>query len=95
VRVNYPCQAATLTGFRFLATDVDPLPPNIGAVILSDDASVQENNEAPGGIFEDGAVGPYSGPYGLGRQLAFAGRVVRPFRKLVSAQAIYRREVVE
>jgi len=40
-------------------------------------------------------VGPYAGTFGLGRQLALAGRTVRPFRKVVSAQAIYRREVVE
>jgi hypothetical protein len=95
VRVNYPYQAATLTGFRSLATDVDPFPPNIGAPIVADEGSVQQNNEAPGSTFDDGSVGPYSGPYGLGRQLAFAGRVVRPFRKLISAQAIYRREVVQ
>ena len=44
---------------------------------------------------EGGAVGTYAGPYGLGRQLALAGRVVRPFRRLVSAQAIQRREVFE
>jgi hypothetical protein len=31
----------------------------------------------------------------LGRQFALAGRVVRPFRRLVSAQAIQRREVFE
>ena len=42
-----------------------------------------------------GRVGPYAGPYGLGRQFALAGRTLRPFRKLISAQAIYRREVVE
>ena len=29
---------------------------------------------------------------GLGNQLAF-GKIVRPFRRLISAQAIYRREV--
>ncbi len=37
--------------------------------------------------------GTYSGPKGLGDQLVFA-RSVRPYRRLISAQAIYRREVL-
>ena len=58
-------------------------------------SAVQQMNSAPGIVLDDGAVGPYAGPYGLGRQFALAGRTLRPFRKLISAQAIYRREVVE
>jgi hypothetical protein len=95
VRVNYPYQAATLSGFVPSApTAGDPLPPNIGNPILADDSGPQSNT-APGSTLDDGAVGPYAGPYGLGRQFALAGRTVRPFRKLLSAQAIYRREVVQ
>src|SRR5271157_1680892 len=37
--------------------------------------------------------GTYSGPNGLGDQLVFATNV-RPYRRLLSAQAIYRREVL-
>ncbi|MGO9601247.1 MAG: TadE/TadG family type IV pilus assembly protein [Isosphaeraceae bacterium] len=37
--------------------------------------------------------GTYSGPNGLGDQLVFATNV-RPYRRLISAQAIYRREVL-
>jgi hypothetical protein len=96
VRINYPYQAATLSGFRSSApTDADPLPPNVGHFIVADDGGVQQMNSAPGTPLDDGAVGPYAGPYGLGRQFALAGRTLRPFRKLISAQAIYRREVVE
>jgi hypothetical protein len=96
VRINYPYQAATLSGFQpSVPTDVDPLPPNIGNVIIAEDGAVQELNAAPGGTMDDGAIGPYAGAFGLGRQLALAGRTVRPFRKLISVQAIYRREVVE
>ncbi len=96
VRINYPYQAATLSGFQpAVPTDVDPLPPNIGNFISAEDGSVQELNAAPGGTMDDGAIGPYAGAFGLGRQLALAGRTVRPFRKLISVQAIYRREVVE
>ena len=71
------------------------MPPNIGGFIAADDGGVQELNVAPGGQLDDGAVGPYSGPAGLGRQFALAGRTLRPYRKLISAQAIYRREVVQ
>lgn len=96
VRVNYPYQAAALSGFQSPPpTDFDPLPPNVANFIVADDGSVQATNAAPGGLLDDGAVGPYAGPYGLGRQFALAGRTVRPFRKLISAQAIYRREAVE
>ncbi|MGA8351882.1 MAG: hypothetical protein WB773_29100, partial [Isosphaeraceae bacterium] len=37
--------------------------------------------------------GTYSGPNGLGDQFVFATNV-RPYRRLISAQAIYRREVL-
>ena len=97
IRVNYPFQAAGLTGFRSSPpTDVDPMPRNIGNFIVADDTGVQQINAAPGDPVDDpGAVGPYAGSFGLGRQLALAGRTVRPFRKVVSAQAIFRREVIE
>lgn len=96
VRINYPYQAAALSGFRSPgSTAFDPLPPNIGLPIDADDSAVSETNLPPGAVFDDGDIGPYAGPYGLGRQLALAGRVVRPFRKLISVQAIYRREVLE
>jgi hypothetical protein len=95
VRVNYPYQAATLSGFQPAAPTFDPLPPNINNFIVADDSAVQQNNIAPGSPLDDGSIGPYAGPYGLGRQLALAGRTLRPFRKLISVQAIYRREVVQ
>ncbi|MDO8793207.1 MAG: pilus assembly protein [Vicinamibacterales bacterium] len=96
VRINYPYQAATLSGFQpSVPTDVDPLPPNIANVITAEEGAVQELNAAPGGTMDDGAIGPYAGAFGLGRQLALAGRTVRPFRKQISVQAINRREVVE
>jgi hypothetical protein len=96
VRINYPYQAATLSAFQSpTPSNLDPIPPNVANFITADDAGVQQLNDPPGGLLDDGAIGPYAGPYGLGRQLALAGRTLRPFRKLISAQAIYRREVVE
>ena len=38
--------------------------------------------------------GPYGGHYGLGQQVAW-NQVVRPYRRVLSAQAIYRREVFQ
>jgi hypothetical protein len=97
VRINYPFQAAILTGFRpSVPTDTDALPSNIANPILADDGGVQQINDAPGGLVGDSsAVGPYAGTFGLGRQLALAGKSVRPYRRLISAQGIYRREVFE
>jgi TadE-like protein len=97
VRINYPYQAATLSGFRSSPpTDTDPLPPNASNPIVADDG-VEQTNTAPGAPIDDDptAVGAYAGPFGLGRQLALAGQTVRPFRKLISAQAIFRREVFQ
>jgi len=97
VRVNYPYQAATLSAFRPSApTAIDPIPPNVANFIVAEDGSVSQVGDAPGTPIDDGAAtGAYAGAYGLGRQFALAGRTVRPFRKLISAQAVYRREVVE
>lgn len=97
VRINYPYQAAMLSGYQSAApTATDPLPPNVTLPILADDSAVQQNNVAPGSPLDDaGAVGPYAGQFGLGRHYALAGKTVRPFRKLISAQAVFRREVFQ
>jgi hypothetical protein len=97
VRMNYPYQAAMLSGFRpSLPTPDDPLPPNLGNPVIADESALQELNAPPGSLLgDDGAIGTYAGPYGLGRQLALAGQVVRPYRKLISAQSVYRRELFE
>ncbi|MCS6850470.1 MAG: pilus assembly protein [Gemmataceae bacterium] len=42
----------------------------------------------------DGTYGPYAGPEGLGQQAALV-RDVRPFRRVVSGQGIYRREIFQ
>ena len=70
----------------------------------ADDTAVIQENEPPGrfvfaplpGSFipEGDPTGPYDGAFGLGRQFAL-GAAVRPFRKLISAQAVFRREAFE
>ncbi len=97
VRLNYPFQAAALSGFQQGPGGM--FEPNLDNRIQADDANVDGSANSPpsGTPFTDGdlpGVGTYSGPFGLGRQLAFGGETLRPYRKLLSAQAISRREVL-
>ncbi len=82
LRINYPFQAATMSA---TAPNADPSLPNFNVIDSSVDPSL-------GTIPPEGEMGVYSGQYGLGNQRAF-GKIVRPFRRLISSQAIYRREV--
>jgi hypothetical protein len=90
VRINYPYQAAMLSGFR--PNPAGPYEPNIvdsngnWGVNEANDAEVSAPFPVPD-VESDVPIGPYSGPYGLGRQLAFA-KTVRPYRKLLSGEAI-------
>lgn len=77
LRINYPFQAATMS-----ATAPNPNWPPDPNFNYIDSSDVQAGE----------AAGTYAGPNGLGNQLVFA-KNVRPFRRLMSAQAIYRREV--
>ncbi len=91
LRINYPYQAATLSGFEQV-----PGPYN-NQVIQANDAGVQatDPNNVLGTsmpVMSGNLYGPNTGTYGLGDQAAL-GKQVRPFRKVLSAQAIYRREV--
>lgn len=101
VRLNYPFQAATMSGFQPPQTDANgETLPNVGTVMLADDAGVTASNAIPNGgtpVAPDAQYagdygGTYGGEYGLGEQGAMA-QTVRPFRRMSSAQAIYRREV--
>jgi TadE-like protein len=77
LRINYPFQAVSMS-----ATAPNPnWPPDPNFNYIQVPAS--EAGET---------AGVYAGPNGLGNQLAM-GQHVRPFRRLISAQAIYRREV--
>ncbi|MEQ8763051.1 MAG: pilus assembly protein [Planctomycetota bacterium] len=93
VRLNYPFQAAAMSGFRGAAFE-----PNIDRVNEADDASVVNDPETspPEGSFivdAGSGVGPYAGRYGLGLQYALS-KEVRPFRRLVSGQSIRHREIL-
>lgn len=101
LRLNVPYQSASLAGHRQSADG--PFEPNGNLVIPSLDDAVQVVGPTPGGLIDTPAnaeeSSPYSGPYGLGglgSALALPeANTVRPFRRLVSAQALFRREVFE
>ncbi len=98
LRINYPFQSASMSSFRPNADG--PFEPTVGNVNVADDGGVTETNpgDRPGGLIgqplEGGGIygGTYGGQYGLGAQGAL-GQTVRPYRRVLSAQAIYRREV--
>lgn len=80
LRVHYPFQAAGISGH---SRPGGQPPANIKeAYIEATDGPLQPGQ--PGG--------PYAGPSGLGQQAAF-GTTVRPFRRIVTGQAVHRREL--
>lgn len=105
LRINYPFQSASMSSFRPNAAG--PFEPSVGNPNVADDGAVVELNpgDRPGALtgspLTDGELysGTYGGQYGLGAQGALGSatltdrRPVRPFRRVISAQAIYRREV--
>jgi len=107
LRINFPFQSASMSSFR--SNPAGPFEPTIGFPNSADDGEVTEANpvDRPGDLtgspLSDGEVyaGTYGGQYGLGAQGAMGseyftgGRPVRPYRRVISAQAIYRREVFE
>lgn len=100
LRINYPFQSASMSSFQ--PNVAGPFEPSIGNRNVANDGGVAESSEAdrPGDLIAqplmsgDNYAGTYGGQYGFGAQGAF-GQIVRPFRRVISAQAIYRREVFQ
>lgn len=98
LRINYPFQSASMSSFR--RTTANPYDPTIGNPNVANDGEVVELNAAdrPGALVgqplesDNIYAGTYGGEYGLGAQGAM-GMTVRPYRRVISSQAIYRREV--
>lgn len=110
LRINYPFQSASMSSFRpnvagqFEPTVGQPNAADDGAVAeLNPTHRPGDLNGAPllGGGVEPKYAGTYGGQFGLGAQGAMGsqqltgGRPVRPYRRVISAQAIYRREIFE
>lgn len=105
LRLNYPFQAASLVGFQYQHADnsIDG-QAELGEEGLrnlpvgADDLGVVAGATPPAPYqlvaTANAGFGPNAGRLGMGRQAAFGG-VVRPFRRVLSTQAIYRREVFE
>jgi hypothetical protein len=78
LQLNYPYESSAMSSYR--ANPDGPFEPNAGNVQpVAIDSS-------------DQPYGPYTGSQGHGRQAAW-GHDVRPFSKIISATAIYRREL--
>jgi len=105
LRINYPYQAAMLSGFKpQTPTASDPNPPNMSNPIIADNEAAFDSMTptiTAGGTTttytyltqDDPTVaGTYAGRAGLGRQFGFT-MTVRPFRRVVSMQAVFRREI--
>jgi hypothetical protein len=109
LRVNYGYQSATMSAFP--PSGYPPQTNSPPWVADDNEVTVNPSNYTPTSAGPPSAVGTYSGPYGLGTQEAWAGwtqkdpvppaqppqqpQGVRPYRSLISAQAIYRREVFQ
>jgi hypothetical protein len=106
LRINFPFQSASMSSFQ--VSPGGAFEPTLGRPNAADDAGVTEVNagDRPGGLTGaplQGANGVYAGTYGgqfglgaqgaLGSDLFTGGRPVRPYRRVISGQAIYRREV--
>jgi hypothetical protein len=99
LRINYPFQSASMSSFRY-SDESHLFEPTISNPNLANDGEVTELNEfdRPGDLLERPLVtdriyaGTYGGTYGLGAQGAL-GQIMRPYRRMISAQAIYRREL--
>ena len=106
LQLHYPYQSAVMSGFRRRQDLSAPHPDDPLLPIRADDnlpgAPLPEEGtltapDVPGASDDwDAPIAghPYSGPYGLGRQAAW-GTEVRPFRRVLSAQAVARREVFD
>ena len=72
----------------------DDEPSAGGLMLFADDAGVNQVNAPPGQLTGGNSLNSnvYSGPYGLGG-LYMGGVRVRPFRRVMTAQALFRREV--
>ena len=108
LRINYPFQSASMSSFRpnaagqFEPSVGQPNSADDGAVVelnSADRPGDLNGSSLLGGGSAPLYAGTYGGQYGLGAQGALGsnqltgGRPVRPFRRVISAQAIYRREI--
>ncbi|MBS0209853.1 MAG: pilus assembly protein [Planctomycetes bacterium] len=103
LRINYPFQAAGLIAYQPSATNPMVASTAPTTPILADDSHVSFTNSLSGYTLatqssgsSGSGFGAYAGEYGLGQMVAWGSAApngVRPFRRVVSGQGVYRREV--
>lgn len=108
LRINYPYQSAALVAYTYsdgagqLVAPAEVLGQNVdNHPVIANDVAVVEQAPLPDGYeLVDPEANPafeasaHRGKFGLGEMGAF-GTTVRPYRKVLTAQGIYRREVFE
>jgi hypothetical protein len=98
LRLNFPFQSSFISQGRRIDISKNNQEESaaIQAVIADDDKVQQMNSLQAGDQLVDPRqeAGPYAGSKGLGRQLAL-GQTLRPFRRILSLEAFFRREVFE
>ena len=72
----------------------NPVVPIETKGTVTPDPSNRYTADQPAPLYQSYWNDLYNGDYGLGQQYAWA-KTVRPYRSLISAQAIYRREVFQ
>ena len=87
LRMHYPFQASTLASFRQEVSGDEVMNSPVAA-----DDSTMAADEMPVDL-DCSDVGAYSGRFGLGNLGTFGESGVRPFRRIIAAQSIFRREV--
>ena len=98
IRINYPAQSTTLINRTNLPAASNPTGKLGQVIVVADDQSLSDGdtgcytlivNDPP---IANGGADPFGGRYGLGSLSVLKGNV-RPYRKVMTFQAIYRREV--
>jgi hypothetical protein len=101
LRVNYPFQSPVMSAH--VPNPAGPFEPTVGSPIPATDSygAVPYGTLTGRGLIDDRGTpetsddvytGAHGGNYGVGVHGAM-GQAVRPFRRVISAQAIYRREI--
>jgi Flp pilus assembly protein TadG len=102
LRINFPFQSAALTAYHNNPPSNPSLPadPNFLNPVLANDSpngfdqmggTLPANNTLYNTSDDGQSFGVYAGAAGLGRLYAL-GNVVRPYRKIITVQAVFRRE---
>ena len=98
IRINYPAQSTTLINRTNLPAASNPTGKVGQVIVVADDQSLSDGDTGCYTLvvndpsIANGPADPFGGRYGLGSLSVLKGSV-RPYRKVMTFQAIYRREV--